>query len=101
MTLCSLTPGQFKPFLFPPSIYFLPSLQYVSDTFSLTGAAYLMEGVEQLSRSLRQKDDAVNKMMGGVAAGGMLGYMCKCGEDGVCRRGAQERGGYRRRHVLI
>ena len=75
--LCISTPATLLPSLLPV----VPCLQYVSDTFSLTGAAYLMEGVEQLARSLRQKDDAVNRMMGGVAAGGMLGYMCKCGGE--------------------
>lgn len=55
-----------------------------------------MEGAENVSRSLRQVDDAGNKMIGGVAAGGMLGILCK--RRASCMQGkAGSRAGFRGR----
>lgn len=61
--------------------------QYGRDTIALTGAAYLMDAVEYAMKSIRGTDkDPGNKMMGGVAAGGLLGVMCKCaGQQGTGR----------------
>lgn len=61
--------------------------QYGRDTIALTGAAYLMDAVEYAMKSIRGTDkDPGNKMMGGVAAGGLLGVMCKCaGQHGAGR----------------
>jgi hypothetical protein len=57
----------------PSSSY---ALQYGRDTIALTGAAYLMDGVEHLAKTFRGHDrDAGNKMIGGTAAGGLLGLV--------------------------
>ena len=55
-----------------------PPSQYARDTLALTGAAYLMEAVEGAAKLARGgAEDAVNKMLGGVAAGGLLGVLCE------------------------
>ena len=60
------------------------SLQYARDTLARTGAAYLMEAVEGAAKIARGgAEDAVNKMLGGVAAGGLLGVMCECRSVGA------------------